>query len=120
MRKALLTLMLVGLFSVASAQKMIFVPGGFITGGAFQRMSPTEQQRYAAGAWDGLVSAPLVANADLPSANKLGECGQAMNMDDGQLRAIAIKYVDAHPERWSYPMANLLLYALIDACASLG
>ena len=120
-----LGLLALGLLALGGSAMAAGVPNvrtyaGFIFGSAYRQMSQSEKQRYVAGAFDGMLLAPQFAGANLPRSERLEQCGQAMNLDDGQLVAIVDKYLADHPEYLGYPMNYSVYNALDDACNKTG
>ncbi|WP_410199343.1 Rap1a family protein [Burkholderia cenocepacia] len=98
----------------------IFVPGGFVDGNTYQRLSTLERQRYLEGVFDGIFYAPAIAMKDLPRSVKLHECSVTHGMTNAQMKAIVDKYMQDNPERLGDPMTNNAYTAMILACRKLG
>ncbi|HDR9086389.1 hypothetical protein [Burkholderia vietnamiensis] len=103
--------------SVACNADSIPIPGGvFMSGNDYMQLLPPQRVLYLEGAMDGLMTGGI----SMQGIQEIGRCAQKMHLVSTQLRAIADKYMQAHPEHWGEPMTVSLFSALSDACQSIG
>lgn len=104
------------------------IPGGYVTGTDFRKMSAMEQSGYATGLIDGYLTAPHFSGAS-PGWKGLHTCITQRNYDNPnggtdaprgmtneQVTAILAKYLADHPEDWHRPMNMVGILAFYKSC----
>ncbi|WP_155649156.1 hypothetical protein [Burkholderia cepacia] len=91
MRKAFVGLLMLAGACTAAYPARVVVPNGFYTGNSYQAFLPLERERYVAGVLDGLLSSPLMANANVPLAGILQKGSLQLGLNTAQATAIVEK-----------------------------
>jgi hypothetical protein len=81
---------------------------GFFTGSDYIKMADIEQLRYLAGAVDGIGYG--LALADRDEAERFDKQVAGMELDE--IKNIVNRFINEHPERWRYPMPELIYDAI--------
>lgn len=99
----------------AAAQEVddVLIKTGFITGTQFRSFSDPDRRSYSMGVLDGMFLSPFFG-ASKEQLRWLETCVTGMN--DEQVAALLLKYVNDNPGRWHESMHVLAFAAMQDAC----
>lgn len=99
--------------AIAPASAEIYAHRGFLTGGAFLALSPSERLFYETGVVEGVLSAPYLGSP-LPRAARLDRCLHGMS--NAQVTDMLTEYLHRHADERQYEMPTVTLRALAVLC----
>lgn len=91
---------------------------GFVAGHQYRNLTAPERTAYVAGWADGvLVSALFELPEHTEAGTRLAVLSQCLtDLNNSQLEAILLKWLDDRPERWHEPVRTLLYAAMDNVC----